>query len=299
MTYVLYNPLADNHNGESNAQRIKEILTTDSLNLMDITKIDLNEFFAETAGNNRVVIAGGDGTVLNLVNTFGGNPPDRPIFYFPIGTGNDLMRDLQKTAFQDIVLLNPYIQNLPRVTINDTSRYFLNGVGFGIDGYCCEEGDKLRQKSQDSINYASIAVKGMLFHFKPRNAVITVDGVEHQYKNVWIAPTMNGRFYGGGMNVAPNQDRLNAEGKVSTVIMYSPSKLKTLTVFPSIFKGTHINHTKMVDVLTGNDVTVTFDRPTPLQVDGETFSNIESYRVFADPNRGRENAETALKIGEM
>lgn len=299
MTYVLYNPLADNRSGKANSQTIKDILTADSLTFLDITELDLKDFFANKAGNNRVVIAGGDGTVLNLANTFNGELPDRPIFYFPIGTGNDLMRDLRKTAFKDIVQLNPYIKNLPKVTVNSVTKYFLNGVGFGIDGYCCEEGDKLREKSQDEINYASIAVKGMLFHFKPRNAVITVDGVEHTYKNVWIAPTMNGRFYGGGMEVAPDQDRLNPEGKVSTVIMHCPNKLKTLMVFPSIFKGTHVNHTKMVEVLTGNDVTVTFDRPTPLQIDGETFKDIESYHVYADPARGRENAKTAVAIGEM
>lgn len=150
MTYVLYNPLADNRSGKVNSQTIKDILTMDSLTFLDITELDVKEFFANKAGNNRVVIAGGDGTVLNLANTFNGELPDRPIFYFPIGTGNDLMRDLQKTAFKDIVQLNPYIKNLPKVTVNGVTKYFLNGVGFGIDGYCCEEGDKLREKSQDA-----------------------------------------------------------------------------------------------------------------------------------------------------
>ncbi len=294
MTYVLFNPLADNRNGKANAEKIREILTADSLKYMNITKTDIKEFFAGISELDRVVIAGGDGTVFKFVNDFNGDVPNHPIFYYPIGSGNDFMNDLQKKAFNDMILLNPYIKNLPTVTVNGKTGYFLNGVGFGIDGYCCEEGDKLRRKSPDPINYASIAVKGMLFHFKPRDAAITVDGVKREYKSVWIAPTMNGRFYGGGMKVAPDQDRLNAEGKVSVVIMHNPSKIKTLTVFPSIFKGAHISHTKMVDIFTGNDVTVTFDRPTPLQVDGETISDVESYHVFADPERGKENAKTAL-----
>lgn len=48
---------------------------------------------------------------------------------------------------------------------------------------------------------------------------------------------MNGRFYGGGMMTAPQQDRNNPEEKLSVVVMHGSGKLKTLMVFPSIFKG--------------------------------------------------------------
>ena len=41
--------------------------------------------------------------------------------------------------------------------------------------------------------------------------MITVDGIKYTYKKVWLAPTINGRFYGGGMMPAPGQDRENNE----------------------------------------------------------------------------------------
>lgn len=301
MTYVLYNPLADNRNGKANTEKIKEILTADSLKLIDITSIDLVDFFANASAHDRVVIAGGDGTINFLVNKFGGNIPDYPIFYFPIGSGNDFKRDFEDETYNELILLNPYIENLPTVTINGKSTLFLNGVGFGIDGYCCEEGDKLRSKSpEEPINYTSIAIKGLLFHFKPRSAKITVDGKQHEYKAVWIAPTMNGKHYGGGMKVAPDQDRMNPEGKVSVVIMHNPNKFKTLMVFPKIFKGKHIENKNMVEVLTGNEITVTFDKPTPLQIDGETVSGVESYTVISKPHAKKEAApETAENSEEI
>ena len=34
--------------------------------------------------------------------------------------------------------------------------------------------------------------------------------------------------------------------------------------FPSIFKSGHIKHTDMVEILTGHEIKVEFDRPTPL-----------------------------------
>ena len=154
-----------------------------------------------------------------------------------------------------------------------------NGIGYGIDGYCCEEGDKQKAKSDKPVDYTAIAIKGLLFHFKPTNAKITVDGVTKEYKKVWIAPTMKGRYYGGGMMVTPNQDRLSEEGKVSSAVLYGSSALKTLIVFPSIFKGEHVKHTEMVEIRGGHEITVEFDRPTALQIDGETVLGVTSYTV--------------------
>lgn len=92
---------------------------------------------------------------------------------------------------------------------------------------------------------------------------------------------MNGRFYGGGMMVTPDQHRGNAEGKVSVCVMHGSGKIKTLAVFPSIFKGGHVKHTEMVEILTGHDIEVRFDSPCALQIDGETIRNVTSYSVHA------------------
>lgn len=56
-------------------------------------------------------------------------------------------------------------------------------------------------------------------------------------------------------------------------------KLKTLMIFHSIFKGEHISHNKQVEILTGHDITVEFDRPTALQIDAETVLGVTQYHV--------------------
>ena len=50
-------------------------------------------------------------------------------------------------------------------------------------------------------------------------------------------------------------------------------------VFPSIFKGEHIKKTKMVKVYEGHEITVVFNKPTALQIDGETVKNVLTYTV--------------------
>lgn len=94
-----------------------------------------------------------------------------------------------------------------------------------------------------------------------------------------VAPTMNGRFYGGGMMPTPNQNRLNEDGLVSAMVMFGSGKLKTLMVFPSIFRGKHIKHSEFVNVHSGQEIEVEFDRPAALQIDGETILNVSKYTV--------------------
>lgn len=285
MIYVLYNPLANNGRGETSARALDQRFSDTIPIYLDFISLDLAAFFKTLPAADMVILAGGDGTLNHFVNRLGGEIPAHEVYYYPAGSGNDFMRDAQSAAKNSLVLLNPYLQNLPRVTVGGKTRFFLNGVGYGIDGFCCEEGDRQRETSDKPVNYTAIAIRGLLGGFHPVRATVTVDGLTRAYRHVWLAPAMNGRYYGGGMNVAPAQDRLSADGTVSVVVLHCASKLATLCVFPSIFKGEHVNHTKMVDVLTGRDVSVSFDRPTALQIDGETVPNATGYSVQAGARR--------------
>ena len=154
-------------------------------------------------------------------------------------------------------------------------------MGFGIDGYCCEIGDKLKKKSTKPVNYTAIAIKGLLFYFEPKNATVVVDGKEYFYKKVWVAPTMKGRFYGGGMMPTPFQNRCAQDGSLSVMIFHGKGRLSTLMAFPSIFKGKHIKHKSMVKIHTGHEISVKFDKPCAVQIDGETILGVSEYKAYA------------------
>ena len=281
MTHILYNP----HSGKANAAEEAEILTVfqiDDCIIKNITEIiDYQDFLAPLDEYDSLILCGGDGTLNRFVNATDGIDIKCDILYYPIGTGNDFAHDLGYAANSNPFSIKGYLHNLPIAEVGGKKYRFLNNVGFGIDGYCCEVRDKLKLQSDKPVNYTSIAIKGLLFHFKPTNATVTVDGKQYTYEKVWIAPTMKGRFYGGGMMPTPSQDRTDPDGKVSLMILYGSGKLKTLTVFPSIFKGKHVKHTEMVAIHTGHDISVKFDRPTSLQIDGETFLGITEYHVHA------------------
>ena len=278
--YILYNPLAGNGSGKQEAEVLKVIY--EQVEIYDITHItNYRAFFSDFDEEDNIIICGGDGTLNRFVNETSDLEMKSSIYFYSVGTGNDFARDIgieqdSKPTFR----INEYLEKLPIVSINDEKKYFINGVGFGIDGYCCEVGDKLKNSSDKPVNYTSIAIKGLLFHYKPTNATVTVDGKRYSFKKVWIAPTMNGRYYGGGMMAAPKQKRIEKDKELSLVLMHGAGRLRTLCVFPSIFKGEHIKHEKTVKVIRGKDILVEFDRPTALQIDGETVMNVKKYHAM-------------------
>lgn len=276
MTYTLYNSLANNKREPEYVVELRK--KGKSENIIDVTKIDYKVFFNSINPNDVIYLVGGDGTINYLANVIDIEKVKNEIYLIPSGTGNDFFHDVTEGKEVDKVLLNPYLKDLPTVEVNGIKKKFINGIGFGIDGYCCEVGDKLKEKSTKKINYTSIAIKGLLFHFKPVRAKVIVDGNTYEHTKVWLTPTMKGRYYGGGMKIAPNQDR-NEKGKVSAVVYRAPNKFKALMVFPSIFKGEHIKKTKMVKVYEGHEITVVFNKPTALQIDGETVKNVLTYTV--------------------
>lgn len=279
---ILYNPKAGNGTGETAARKLNGMFQNVSPRFEDITKVeDYYDFFQTLSPQDQLIVAGGDGTLNRFVNETNDIRENRPIWYYPTGSGNDFWKDIGQNPGDKPVNITQYLTFLPKVTVRGETRIFLNGVGYGIDGYCCEIGDKMREVSKKAINYTAIAVKGLLFHYHPTEATVIADGKEQTYQKVWLAPTMFGRFYGGGMMPTPAQQRLSSHQSVSCMVMHDCDKLKTLAVFPSIFKGEHIRHTNMVSIIQGKQITVRFDRPSALQIDGETVLNVSEYTVHA------------------
>ena len=277
--YVLFKPLAGDGACEAKAKALSSLYADCEMEYLDITGItDYGALVAALDPGDALLICGGDGTLNRFINDTYALGIENEILYYAAGSGNDFLRDLGKPDDAPPFPINDYIASLPTVTVDGVTRFFLNGIGYGIDGYCCEVGDRLRGKGKKP-NYALIAIGGLLGGYHPTGATVTVDGKTKSYKKTWIAPTMYGRFYGGGMMPTPAQDRTGTGKTVTFAAIHDSGKLRTLCVFPSIFKGDHVRHTKMVDVMEGHEVTVEFDRPTALQIDGETILGGTKYHV--------------------
>ena len=282
MIYIFLNRLSNNGKAVEAQTELEKIFENEQLKFIDITEIkNAADSCRMLDPQDKIIVAGGDGTLSRFANDIYELHLTNNIYFYTCGSGNDFLNDIRERCeiVNNLVPMNDFLRSLPVVTVNDKQHYFINGIGYGIDGYCCEEGDRVRANSNKKVNYTAIALKGLLGKFKPRNATVTVDGETIHYRKVWLAPTMIGRFFGGGMMITPQQDRLNEEHVVSSCVVHDSGMFKTLRVFPSIFKGKHVSHKDIVEIKTGHEVRVEFDKPCALQIDGETYLNVKYYSV--------------------
>lgn len=158
---ILYNPKAGNGRGKEGAEKLKDILHNGELTFTDMTDITDTAAFKRSLGaDDKLVICGGDGTLNRFINDFDLSCISNEIYYYATGSGNDFLRDIAGASADAPVLINDYIKDLPTVTVQGKTYKFLNGIGYGIDGYCCEVGDRLREQGDSKINYTGIAIKG-------------------------------------------------------------------------------------------------------------------------------------------
>ncbi len=277
---IFYNPHSCGGKGLSIAKEIEKLMGDNTYTYYDIlSEIPLNTQIEALPENTDVIITGGDGTLNSFVNkvkdTF-----SRKFYFYASGNGNDFARDINYKPHTKPVLINDFIKNLPTATIKGKTYKFLNCVGAGMDGYCCGEVERVR-KANKRGSYFLAAVKAIIYAYKPCTAYVKADGKEYVFKNTWLVPTMNGRYFGGGFMSAPNQDRLNSQNTVSIVAMHSKNFFKIVTAFLLMKKGKHTKCKSMIHTIEGHEFSVKLSKPATLQIDGETIYDVSEYTVFS------------------
>ena len=95
-TIVLFNPKANNGQGEAEAQKVSDLLKDKELDFTDITQISsYEEFFKSLNSGDEIVICGGDGTLNHFVNDTYVFRIENDVYYYPTGSGNDFYHDVK------------------------------------------------------------------------------------------------------------------------------------------------------------------------------------------------------------
>ena len=279
MVHAFYNTSAGAHYcADMVMEKIKGFFPSEEVALVDTLSVDDKQgYIDQLSASDKVVVVGGDGTLNRFVNALEDKDYPFEIYCYAAGTGNDFMVDVIGKGKDEPVLINEYIKRLPVIEVNGKTFKFLNGIGFGVDGWVAYEGERVRAKTKKSPDYTVIALKGLAGAFSPVKAKVTVDGVVSEHENAWMVPAMNGRYFGGGMMITPMQDRLNPERNMTVAVVTTKSRLRLLTAVPHIFKGTHVKYEKLVRFYSVQEVTVEFDTPVPLQIDGEIVPDVTTY----------------------
>jgi len=214
-------------------------------------------------GFNTVVAVGGDGTIYEVVNGIVGRPVNMGII--PGGTGNDLAKTLSiprdaKGAL-DVIVKNK-VSKIDVGKIN--GKHFINVAGLGFDCEVLRETQRFKKHLSGMAAYLAGLFKALLF-YKGNHVEIVLDGKKIS-KDIFLIAVANGKYYGGGMMVAPLA--MIQDGYFDICLIKNVSKLTVLKLLASFVKGKHLKY-EPVESYRAKRIEIISPQGLPINADGE------------------------------
>jgi diacylglycerol kinase (ATP) len=243
MWLVVVNPKAGVGAAASLATQIVGFLQSRSISYRMISPnsaVETNLLVREVLQKNEVtklLSVGGDGLfhlLLQLAIEF-----KVPLAITPGGTGNDFYRTLGWFESDLTEYLEHLISTEPSlvdVGVVD-GEYFGAVLSSGFDSVVNERANKLHWPKGPAKYNAAIVLE--FPKFKAIDFKIYADEKILEVEAMLIA-IGNGSSYGGGMQVCPDADL--QDGLLDIMILHPVSKIEFIKVFPTVYKGTHIEH---------------------------------------------------------
>ena len=218
-------------------------------------------------GYRRIVAIGGDGTLNEVVNGFfrDGQPIEpMAVFSFAMsGSGGDFRRTFERDG--DVVAEIARLRHAPprpldlgRVTfVNDAgateTRMFVNIASFGLSGEVVTRVNRARVAKLFGGPFAFKWHSTMAaLAFKPWRVILTVDDTFEREVDLSTVAVCNGRYFGGGMKIAPEADP--SDGLFDVVVVAETRRGDMIARMNDIYTGAHVAHPN-VTVLRGRRVT--------------------------------------------
>ena len=241
---------------------------------------------AASDGYRYLVAVGGDGTVNEVANgiLISPNAAATALGVVSTGTGSDFARSAGLA--RDYTAACNNLKSSKRLAIDvgvvecqcqgkKQERFFVNSAGVGFDAAVVKETERLPKFFGGTIPYVAGMLRALV-SYRNKNIVLRV-GDEEKRQRVLNVAVANGNYMGGGMHVAPDAE-LDDE-LLDVVVIGDFGKLELLKEFPTVYKGTHINHPK-VSVKKTPSVSIESAEPMLVYADGEMLGECPaSFRV--------------------
>lgn len=242
---------------------------------------------ARDAGATCIIVVGGDGTLNEVVQAYvaadGSVIRGPELALLPAGTGGDFRRTLGLPAAGPgaaarALDATPRAVDLGVVRLTDTDgspvvRAFVNVMSFGISGVV----DGLVNRGPKWVGGRAaffVATLRALVVYRNAPVRVMVDGevlLNGPILNVAVA---NGRYFGGGMQVAPDADP--SDGLFDVIGLADLSRLEGLSLSAHIYRGSHVGRRGIVHrrgkvvvaepLVAGSRVLIDLDGETPGQL---------------------------------
>lgn len=222
-----------------------------------------------------VIIGGGDGTLNAIVDCL--VETQLPLGILPLGTANDLARTLDiPTSLMEAcqTIAAGHVRSIDLGWVN--GKHFFNVASLGLSVKITERLSSKVKRRWGVLAYALTALQ-VLWQTRPFRATIYLNGETIAVKTVQIA-VGNGRYYGGGMAIAPD-----AAIDDQRLDLYSLEINHWWQLIPLLPRMRHGHHTTLpwVRALQGREIKVHTREPHAINTDGElTMQTPATFRVI-------------------
>jgi YegS/Rv2252/BmrU family lipid kinase len=212
----------------------------------DLVRLALQE------GHSEIIAVGGDGTINEAINGFfdteGSVAPDAVLAFVTNGTGGDFRKtfgigDGHTAAIER--LRDAPVRSIDVCRISCVSltgepvvRHFVNIGSFGLSGMIVNSVNRARFAKLFGGTFA------FAFHtflaiqsYRERMVRIRIDGDFDEIASISTVAVANGRYFGGGMHVAPYAEP--DDGLFDVIIM--GGNRRPIAAFKSLYTGGHLN----------------------------------------------------------
>lgn len=271
---VIVNPVAGGGRALRFWQACRHALDAQGVAVEEVVTADGGQAIerAGQAGDRLVLAVGGDGTVHAVIQgLLRGGPPRRPrLAVLQRGTGSDLSRGVPAPrAAAEIpgwLAADRYWTVDAGVVETSTGRhFFLNAADAGIGAAVVRRAERGVRALGGTVNFLVAAVISLLRH---RNQLVRLqlDGGPAETMRVRSIAVTNGRWFGGGMHIAPGA-RLD-DGLLDVVVIGDVSRWLGIRSLPLLYRGTH-GRLRQVRFARVRSVRIEADDPVGIEADGE------------------------------
>lgn len=204
---------------------------------------------AVLGGVERIVVAGGDGTTSEVVTGLlaAGLGARAKLALLPLGTGGDLVRTLGVPGDLDGAIARIAGGKERRIDAGrarfrdrageERETFFLNVASAGVSGLVCELVNRAPKSLGGRVSFLLGTLRAIV-RYAPLPVVVRVDGEVVHEGLLTLVAAANGRYFGGGMHVAPRarQD----DGLLDVVLIGGLSKPHLLRRLPLLYTGAHL-----------------------------------------------------------
>ena len=208
-------------------------------------------------GSKLVIAMGGDGTFNEVANGFFESEqgvhddvpiaPDAAMGVLPMGTGGDFIKttgtpkDLAEAA-RAIVAATPRAIDVGRLDFTThegktARRYFINITSFGISGVVDRYVNNSSKLLGGSATFYLASVRAS-FNYRNARCRITLDSGPAIERAVYVVAVSNGRFFGGGMKIAPGAEL--DDGRFDVVTIGDVGMFTMLRHTGKLYTGAHL-----------------------------------------------------------